>query len=101
MPGLLRLQHQALRRRRVWGPRRTDRGQSAHVRYYDTRAEAQSLAEAIGPKLQWPAGTMVLGEQKEAGLRHGMVGRIVLAWIIALPVTIALSAGLFYLLNGS
>jgi inorganic phosphate transporter, PiT family len=47
------------------------------------------------------AGTMVLGEQKEAGLQHGMVSRIVLAWIITLPVTIALSAGLFYLLNGA
>lgn len=47
------------------------------------------------------AGTMVMGGQKEAGLQHGMVGRIVLAWIITLPVTIAASAGLFYLLNGA
>jgi hypothetical protein len=25
------------------------------VRYYDTRAEAESVAEAIGPKLPWPS----------------------------------------------
>jgi PiT family inorganic phosphate transporter len=46
------------------------------------------------------AGTMALGQQKDGGLQHGMVSRIVLTWIITLPVTIALSAGLFYLLAG-
>jgi PiT family inorganic phosphate transporter len=33
-----------------------------------------------------------------AGLRYRMVSRIVIAWLITLPVTISVAAGLYYLL---
>ena len=42
------------------------------------------------------AGTMVAGGQ---GVQLAMLIRIALAWLLTLPVTIALSAGLFYVLN--
>src|SRR5690242_10006237 len=45
------------------------------------------------------ANTMVLGDRKNAGLQHGMVSWIVLAWIVTLPVTITISGGLFELLQ--
>jgi inorganic phosphate transporter, PiT family len=41
------------------------------------------------------AGTMVTSG---AGLRYGMISRIVIAWAITLPVTIAIAASLYYLL---
>lgn len=41
------------------------------------------------------AGTMAAGGQ---GLQRGMLVRIVLTWLVTLPVTIGLSAGLFYVL---
>jgi inorganic phosphate transporter, PiT family len=41
------------------------------------------------------AGTMASGGQ---GLQAGMLVRIVLTWLVTLPVTIGLSAGLFYVL---
>jgi inorganic phosphate transporter, PiT family len=41
------------------------------------------------------AGTMVTSG---AGLRYGMISRIVVAWLITLPVTITISGGLYYLL---
>jgi PiT family inorganic phosphate transporter len=41
------------------------------------------------------AGTMVTSG---AGLRYRMVSRIVIAWLITLPVTISIAAGLYYLL---
>ncbi len=41
------------------------------------------------------AGTMAVGGQ---GVQRGMLVRIVLTWIVTLPVTMALSAGLFYVL---
>jgi PiT family inorganic phosphate transporter len=41
------------------------------------------------------AGTMVTSG---AGLRYGMISRIVMAWVITLPVTIAIAGGLYYLL---
>jgi PiT family inorganic phosphate transporter len=41
------------------------------------------------------AGTMV---SSGAGLRYGIVSRIVIAWVLTLPVTIAAAAGLYYLL---
>ncbi len=41
------------------------------------------------------AGTMVSGGH---GLQTGMLVRIVLTWVVTLPVTIAISAGLFYVL---
>jgi inorganic phosphate transporter, PiT family len=40
-------------------------------------------------------GTMV---SSGAGLRYGMVSRVVVAWVLTLPVTIVVSAGLYYLL---
>jgi PiT family inorganic phosphate transporter len=40
-------------------------------------------------------GTMVASG---AGLRYRMLSRIVIAWIFTLPVTILLSAGLYFLL---
>jgi inorganic phosphate transporter, PiT family len=40
-------------------------------------------------------GTMVASG---AGLRYAMIRRIVLAWVLTLPVTIAISAGLYYVL---
>jgi PiT family inorganic phosphate transporter len=40
-------------------------------------------------------GTMVTAG---SGLRYGMVSRIVSAWLFTLPVTIALAAGIYYLL---
>jgi PiT family inorganic phosphate transporter len=42
------------------------------------------------------AGTMVAGGQ---GVQSGMMIRIGLAWVFTLPVTIVLSAALFYVLN--
>jgi inorganic phosphate transporter, PiT family len=41
------------------------------------------------------AGTMVTSG---AGLRYGMISRIVIAWVITLPVTIAIAGGLYFLL---
>jgi PiT family inorganic phosphate transporter len=41
------------------------------------------------------AGTMV---SARAGLKFGMISRIVIAWLITLPVTIAIAAGMYYLL---
>lgn len=41
------------------------------------------------------AGTMVTSG---AGLKYGMISRIAIAWLITLPVTISISAGLYYLL---
>jgi inorganic phosphate transporter, PiT family len=40
-------------------------------------------------------GTMVASG---AGLRYGMIRRIVLAWVLTLPVTILVAGGLYYLL---
>jgi PiT family inorganic phosphate transporter len=40
-------------------------------------------------------GTMV---SSGAGLRYGMISRIVIAWLITLPVTICIAGGLYYLL---
>ncbi|MBV9653815.1 MAG: inorganic phosphate transporter [Acetobacteraceae bacterium] len=42
------------------------------------------------------AGTMV---GARAGVNRGMIMRIVLAWVLTLPVTIAAAAGLFYLMR--
>jgi PiT family inorganic phosphate transporter len=48
------------------------------------------------------AGTMVAGAGDEGGgLEYRTIRRIVLAWVITLPVTIAMAAGLFYVFNGS
>jgi PiT family inorganic phosphate transporter len=41
------------------------------------------------------AGTMVTSG---AGLKYGMVSRIVIAWVFTLPVTIVIAGGLYYLL---
>jgi len=41
------------------------------------------------------AGTMVTSG---AGLQYGMISRIVIAWILTLPVTILIAGGLYYLL---
>jgi PiT family inorganic phosphate transporter len=41
------------------------------------------------------AGTMV---SSGAGLRYGMISRIVIAWALTLPVTILVAGGLYYLL---
>ena len=41
------------------------------------------------------AGTMVTSG---AGLRYGMISRIVIAWVFTLPVTILIAGGLYYLL---
>ncbi len=41
------------------------------------------------------AGTMIAGGQ---GVQAGMLVRIGLAWLFTLPVTMAISGGLFYLL---
>ena len=41
------------------------------------------------------AGTMVTSG---AGLRYGMISRIVIAWVFTLPVTIVIAGGLYYLL---
>jgi inorganic phosphate transporter, PiT family len=43
------------------------------------------------------AGTMVTSG---AGLQYKMISRIVIAWVLTLPVTIAISATLYYLLAG-
>jgi PiT family inorganic phosphate transporter len=40
-------------------------------------------------------GTMV---SSGAGLRYGMISRIVIAWVVTLPVTIVVAGGLYYLL---
>lgn len=46
------------------------------------------------------AGTMAGDRgEKGGGLNKTMVWRIVMAWVVTLPVTIALAAGLFYVLN--
>ena len=42
------------------------------------------------------AGTMIAGGQ---GVQMGMLTRIILAWVFTLPVTILISAGLFYVLD--
>jgi PiT family inorganic phosphate transporter len=41
------------------------------------------------------AGTMVTSG---AGLKYGMISRIVIAWLVTLPVTIVIAAGLYFLL---
>jgi PiT family inorganic phosphate transporter len=41
------------------------------------------------------AGTMVTSG---AGLKYGMISRIVIAWLVTLPMTIAIAGGLYYLL---
>ncbi len=41
------------------------------------------------------AGTMVTSG---AGLKYGMISRIVIAWVFTLPVTIVVAGGLYYLL---
>jgi PiT family inorganic phosphate transporter len=41
------------------------------------------------------AGTMV---SSGAGLRYGMVYRIIMAWVFTLPITILIAGGLYYLL---
>ena len=33
-----------------------------------------------------------------AGLRYGIISRIVIAWVLTLPVTILIAGGLYYLL---
>jgi PiT family inorganic phosphate transporter len=33
-----------------------------------------------------------------AGLRYGMISRIVIAWVLTLPVTILVSGSLYYIL---
>jgi len=33
-----------------------------------------------------------------AGLRYGMISRIVTAWVFTLPVTMAVACGLYYFL---
>ena len=43
------------------------------------------------------AGTMVAAG---AGLQWGMLSRIVIAWLVTLPVTIVIAGGLYYLLEG-
>ncbi len=42
------------------------------------------------------AGTMVTAG---AGLKYGMISRIIIAWLITLPVTICIAGGLYYLLT--
>ena len=42
------------------------------------------------------SGTMV---SSGAGLRLGMLSRIVIAWIVTLPVTIIIATALYYLLD--
>ena len=42
------------------------------------------------------AGTMV---SSGAGLRYGVISRIVTAWVLTLPVTIFIAGGLYYLLS--
>jgi PiT family inorganic phosphate transporter len=44
------------------------------------------------------AGTMV---SSGAGLRYGMLSRIVIAWLVTLPVTILIAASLYYLLDSA
>jgi inorganic phosphate transporter, PiT family len=41
------------------------------------------------------AGTMVTSG---AGLKYGMISRIIIAWLVTLPVTITIAGGLYYLL---
>jgi PiT family inorganic phosphate transporter len=41
------------------------------------------------------AGTMVTSA---GGLRYEMISRIVIAWVVTLPVTITIAGGLYYLL---
>ena len=43
------------------------------------------------------AGTMV---SSGAGLQYKMISRIVIAWVLTLPVTILVSATLYYVLAG-
>jgi PiT family inorganic phosphate transporter len=33
-----------------------------------------------------------------AGLQYGMVSRILVAWVLTLPITIVIAGGLYYLL---
>jgi len=42
------------------------------------------------------AGTMVAGGQ---GVQGDMLFRIAITWVVTLPVTMAVSAGLFYILE--
>jgi PiT family inorganic phosphate transporter len=42
------------------------------------------------------AGTMIAGGQ---GVQPNMLVRIVLAWVFTLPITMAVAAGLFYVLD--
>ena len=42
------------------------------------------------------AGTMVTSG---AGLKYGMISRIIIAWLITLPVTILIAGGLYYVLT--
>jgi PiT family inorganic phosphate transporter len=42
------------------------------------------------------AGTMVTSG---AGLRYGMISRIVIAWVFTLPATILIAGGIYYLLT--
>jgi PiT family inorganic phosphate transporter len=42
------------------------------------------------------SGTMV---SSGAGLRYGMISRILIAWVLTLPVTILVSGGLYYILT--
>lgn len=44
------------------------------------------------------AGTMLL-DRGSPGLRQGTVSRILLAWVLTLPITIAIAASLFYMLE--
>ncbi len=41
------------------------------------------------------AGTMVTSG---AGLKYGMISRIIIAWVFTLPVTLLIAGGLYYLL---
>jgi inorganic phosphate transporter, PiT family len=41
------------------------------------------------------AGTMVTSG---AGLQYGMISRILIAWLLTLPMTILIAGGLYYLL---
>jgi phosphate/sulfate permease len=34
-----------------------------------------------------------------AGLRYGMISRIVIAWVFTLPATILIAGGMYYLLT--
>jgi PiT family inorganic phosphate transporter len=42
-------------------------------------------------------GTMVISG---AGLRYGMLSRVIIAWLVTLPVTISIAGALYYILDG-